>query len=48
MDIDDLPGGFKEWVAATVSKTLIAFHGALLSAIILVMILQLWGGKNGS
>ncbi len=41
MDTSDIQGGFKEWVSATVSKTLIPFHGALLGAIIVVMLFQL-------
>lgn len=29
MDTSDIQGGFNEWVSATISKTLIPFHGAL-------------------
>lgn len=39
MNTSDLQGGFREWLSATFSKTLIPFHGALISAIILVMLL---------
>lgn len=37
MDTSDLNSGFSEWASATLSKTLIPFHGALISAIIVVM-----------
>ena len=32
--------GFARWVDATLSKTLIPFHGALIGAIVVVMLLQ--------
>jgi hypothetical protein len=41
MDTSDIQEGLNEWAAATLSKTLIPFHGALLSAILVVMFLQL-------
>lgn len=41
MDTSDIPGGFNEWASATLSKTLIPFHGALIGAIIVVMFIQL-------
>jgi hypothetical protein len=41
MDISDLQGGFGEWVDATMSKTLIPFHGALIAAILIVMLIEL-------
>ncbi len=41
MDTSDIESGPSEWFNATFSKTLIPFHGALIGAIILVMIIQL-------
>lgn len=41
MDTSDILSGFKEWFAATFSKTLIPFHGSLIGAIIVVMLIQL-------
>ena len=41
MDTSDIQSGFKGWASATLSKTLIPFHGALIGAIILVMFIQL-------
>jgi len=41
MDTGDVQSGFNEWVSATLSKTLIPFHGALIGAIIVVMFIQL-------
>jgi hypothetical protein len=41
MDINDLKAGFREWADATMSKTLLPFHGALLAAIVIVMFLEL-------
>ncbi len=35
--------GFWKWVDATMSKTLIPFHGALIGAIVVVMLLQKGG-----
>lgn len=40
MDSDDLHGGFVGWIKATLSLTLIPFHGAILGAIALVVHLQ--------
>ena len=40
MDASDIPFGFNEWLSATLSKTLIPFHGALIIAIIIVMFIQ--------
>jgi len=39
MDIREMQMGFKGWVSATFSKILVPFHGALLGAIILVMVI---------
>jgi len=39
MDIREMQMGFKGWKSATFSKTLVPFHGALLCAIILVMVI---------
>lgn len=41
MDTSDIQSGFYEWASATISKTLISFHGALIVAIIVVMFIQL-------
>jgi len=41
MDPSDIQSGFYEWASATLSKTLIPFHGALIGAIIVVMLMQL-------
>jgi len=41
MDISDIQSGFKEWASAALSKTLIPFHGALISAILVAMFIQL-------
>jgi len=41
MDTADLESGFNEWLSATLSKTLIPFHGALVGAIIVTMLIQL-------
>jgi hypothetical protein len=41
MDTSDIQSGFNEWASATLSKTLIPFHGALIGAIIVVMFIQL-------
>jgi hypothetical protein len=41
MDISDLKGGFGAWADATMSKSLIPFHGALLAAVLIVMFIQL-------
>lgn len=35
--------GFLKWVDATLSKTLIPFHGALIGSIVVVMLLQMRG-----
>ena len=43
MDINDIKGGFNEWVSSTISKTLVPFHGALIAAIIVVMLVQIKG-----
>ena len=40
MDISDINNGFSEWASATFSKTLAPFHGALIGAIIVVMLIQ--------
>ncbi len=41
MDTRDIQCGFNEWALATLSKTLLPFHGALIGAIIVVMFIQL-------
>ncbi len=41
MGTSDIQSGFNGWVSATLSKTLIPFHGALIGAIIVVMFIQL-------
>lgn len=41
MKIASSDTGFKAWLVATCSKTLIPFHGSLLFAIIAVMLIQL-------
>lgn len=41
MDVADLEEGLSEWASATFSKTLIPFHGSILAAILLVMLIQL-------
>lgn len=38
MDAADLQGGVNEWALATLSRTLIPFHGAIIAAIALVMV----------
>lgn len=48
MNVDDMPKGFRGWVNATLSKTLIPFHGAVLAAILIVMFILMYGRKNGS
>ena len=40
MDASDVTGGFLMWCSATISKTLIPFHGALIAAIVVVTFLQ--------
>ena len=40
MDIGDLRGGFSAWSDATLSKTLIPFHGALIGAVLIVMLIH--------
>lgn len=41
MDTSDIQSGFAEWICATLSKTLIAFHGSLIGAIFVVMFIQI-------
>lgn len=41
MGTREMENGMSEWAAATLSKTLIAFHGALVAAIIVVMQIQM-------
>jgi len=43
MDISDIAGGFAGWLSATLSKTLVPFHGSLVLAIIVVMFFQIGG-----
>lgn len=40
MDVADLHEGIGAWAEATLSKTLIPFHGALIAAVLIVMLLQ--------
>ena len=40
MNCGYLPSGFNAWAQATVSMTIIAFHGAIVGAILLVMLVQ--------
>jgi hypothetical protein len=40
MDTSDMPGGFKDWASATISKTLFPFHGAILAAITAVRFIR--------
>lgn len=40
MDISDVHRGFSDWAGATFSKTLILFHGSLVTAVAVVMWLQ--------
>ena len=40
MSIKELQKGFIGWMCATFSRSLIAFHGALIIAIILIMVIQ--------
>ena len=47
MDVSDIPFGRKEWISATLSKTLLLFHGAILASIIVVMLIYLIGNMNG-
>ena len=41
MNTSDIQAGVSEWAQATLSKTLVPFHGALVGAIIIVMLIQL-------
>lgn len=41
MDVSTMQGQVDGWIAATLSTTLIAFHGVLLIAIVVVMLLSL-------
>lgn len=41
MDASDIQSGFSKWASATLSKTLIPFHGALIGAILVTMFIQL-------
>ncbi len=41
MNVGDLRGGITDWMAATLSRSLIPFHGALIAAIAVVMWAQL-------
>lgn len=41
MDIRNVYGGPRDWGEATLSKTLIPFHGSVVGAIVLVMYIQL-------
>lgn len=41
MDIREVKGGAKGWADAFLSKTLLVFHGALIGAVIIVMVIQL-------
>lgn len=41
MSTEDLQNGISGWVSATLSKTLVPFHGSVVGAVTLVMVLQL-------
>lgn len=41
MDVSAIHRGFEDWSAATLSKTLLPFHGVLIGAIAIVMFIQL-------
>jgi len=41
MDIRDLDSGVKDWASAFLSKTIVIFHGALIGAIVIVMLIQI-------
>ena len=41
MSTQDIQNGFREWIDSTFSKTLIPFHGCLIGAILIVMIIQI-------
>lgn len=41
MATNEMQSGIEGWIAATFSKTLIPFHGPLIGAIFIVMIIQL-------
>ncbi|MGQ0815889.1 MAG: hypothetical protein ACT4O1_15770 [Gemmatimonadota bacterium] len=45
MDTSDLTADVHEWARATFSKTLIIFHGVLVFAILVVMIVQIQKGR---
>lgn len=40
MNVGDITGGFLGWVRATLSKTLMPYHGVLLGAISLITLIQ--------
>lgn len=39
MTLPRRPGGFLRWAAATLSKSLVPFHGALIASIVIVMLI---------
>ncbi|EPO2451371.1 hypothetical protein ACT7LO_001690 [Providencia rettgeri] len=41
MDTREVQNSFTDWAGATVSKTLIVFHGALIGSILIVMLIQM-------
>lgn len=41
MDTQEVQNSFTDWAAATASKTLIVFHGALIGSILIVMLIQM-------
>jgi len=41
MDTQEVHSGMREWASAFLSKTLIVFHGSLIGAIVLVMLIQM-------
>ena len=47
MDVSQVKNKNQDWLSATLSKTLIAFHGTILVAIVLVMALSLFLQKGG-
>lgn len=41
MDTREVQNNFTDWARATISKTLIIFHGALIGSILIVMLIQM-------
>ena len=47
MDVSKVSGEVKTWLEVTLSKTLLAFHGVILTTIIIVMLISLFLKKGG-